>query len=79
MPNYKMNYGDLFKQLEKQTNLLIDLCYQFDKGNYDYVDIISTKIASIIHFSKQHFDRSFSSFLLCVHNLIKKKHLKNKM
>lgn len=36
--------------LEKQTKLLAKLCREFDEGNYDYADVISTKIAAIINF-----------------------------
>lgn len=50
MRNYQLNYNDFLASLEKETNLLIDLCLQFDKGNYDYANVISTKITSIINF-----------------------------
>ena len=50
MKNYQLNYNDFLDILEKETNLLMDLCLQFDKGNYDYANVISTKIASIINF-----------------------------
>lgn len=45
-----MNYEDFLEMLEKQTILLAKLCQEFDKGNYDYADVISTKIAAIINF-----------------------------
>lgn len=48
--NYKLSYDELNERLRNQTNLLIDLCLQFDKGNYDYADVISTKIGAIINF-----------------------------
>lgn len=48
--NYKLSYDELHERLRTQTNLLIDLCLQFDKGNYDYADVISTKIGAIINF-----------------------------
>lgn len=47
---YHLNYEDFLESLEKQTNLLAKLCQQFDDGNYDYADVISTKIAAIINF-----------------------------
>ena len=50
MRNYQLNYNDFLVILEKETNLLIDLCLQFDKGNYHYANVISTKITSIINF-----------------------------
>lgn len=50
MTNYKLQYNDFLLLLEKEINLLADLCLQFDKGNYDYANVISTKITSIINF-----------------------------
>lgn len=47
---YHLTYSDYLLMLEKQTNLLAKLCQEFDKGNYDYADVISTKIATIINF-----------------------------
>lgn len=48
MENYKLQYNDFLSLLEKETNLLVDLCLQYDNGNYDYANVISTKITSII-------------------------------
>lgn len=47
---YHLKYEDFLELLEKQTVLLVKLCQQFDKGNYEYADVISTKIAAIINF-----------------------------
>lgn len=51
MVNYNMSYKDFEKMLIKQTGLLVDLCNQFDKGNYDYADVIATKIGALINFN----------------------------
>lgn len=50
MTNYKLQYNDFLMLLEKEINLLASLCLQYDKGDYDYANVISTKITSIINF-----------------------------
>lgn len=47
---YHLSYENFLEMLEKQTALLAKLCQQFDEGNYEYADVISTKIAAIINF-----------------------------
>ena len=47
---YHLSYDNFLEMLEKQTALLAKLCQQFDEGNYEYADVISTKIAAIINF-----------------------------